>query len=182
MKHLQRSTIKTVKHLFIAAVLGLSALIASANGIPEITTQPSSTVVGVGQRASLSVSNIGTAPFGYQWLKDGVILTGQTDSNLTYSSFQFTNSGSYYVVITNASGMAVSFPASLSVSNAPLRAWGENNFGQLGNGTTLPTNRPVTVASNVVAVAAGWAHSLFVKADGTLWAMGYGGVPSSVKI
>ncbi|MEI6785566.1 MAG: YDG domain-containing protein, partial [Verrucomicrobiota bacterium] len=34
------------------------------------------------------------------------------------------------------------------------------------------TNRPVSVASNVVAVAAGYAHSLFVKADGTLWAMG----------
>jgi hypothetical protein len=33
----------------------------------------------------------------------------------------------------------------------------------------------VNIASNVVAVAAGSIHSLFVKADGTLWAMGYNG-------
>ena len=31
---------------------------------------------------------------------------------------------------------------------------------------------PVNVASNVVAVAAGNLHSLFVTADGMLWAMG----------
>ena len=29
------------------------------------------------------------------------------------------------------------------------------------------------MASNVVAVAAGYYHSLFMTTDGTLWAMGY---------
>ena len=29
------------------------------------------------------------------------------------------------------------------------------------------------MASNVVAVAAGYYHSLFMTADGTLWVMGY---------
>jgi alpha-tubulin suppressor-like RCC1 family protein len=33
----------------------------------------------------------------------------------------------------------------------------------------------VSVASHVVAVAAGNSHSLFLKNDGTLWAMGYNG-------
>ena len=50
---------------------------------------------------------------------------------------------------------------------------GYNNYGQLGNGTTSNTNQPIIVAGNVVAVAAGYDHSLFVTADGTLWAMGY---------
>ena len=53
---------------------------------------------------------------------------------------------------------------------------GYNIYGQLGNGTTSglnPNPTPVNVASNVVAVAAGDDHSLFVKTDGTLWAMGY---------
>jgi hypothetical protein len=49
---------------------------------------------------------------------------------------------------------------------------GANNCGQLGNGTTINTNRPIAVASNVVAVAAGEYHSLFVDTSGTLWAMG----------
>ena len=50
---------------------------------------------------------------------------------------------------------------------------GYNAFGQLGNGkASYSTNLPVCVASNVVAVAAGANHSLFIKTDGTLWAMG----------
>jgi alpha-tubulin suppressor-like RCC1 family protein len=40
--------------------------------------------------------------------------------------------------------------------------------------TFTPTT-PISVASNVVAVAAGTNHSLFVDTNGTLWAMGYNG-------
>src|ERR1039457_1623813 len=36
-----------------------------------------------------------------------------------------------------------------------------------------PNLTPICVASNVVMVAAGENHSLFVKADGTLWVMGW---------
>jgi hypothetical protein len=51
---------------------------------------------------------------------------------------------------------------------------GENNYGQLGDGTSNQTNRPEQiVASNVTAIAAGNFHSLFLKSDGSLWAMGY---------
>ncbi len=49
---------------------------------------------------------------------------------------------------------------------------GYNGYGQLGNGTTNSTKLQTCVASDVVAVAAGLYHSLFVTADGTLWAMG----------
>ena len=146
---------------------------------PSITAQPISVVVtNVGQSASLSVSNNSAAPFGYQWFKDGAFLPGQTNSTLTYASFQFTNSGSYYVVITNASGMVISLPATLGVSNATLLAWGNNSYGQLGNGTngmSAYATLPITVASNVVAVADGGNHSLIMTADGSLWAMGFNG-------
>jgi alpha-tubulin suppressor-like RCC1 family protein len=54
---------------------------------------------------------------------------------------------------------------------------GANYNGQLGDGTANNnTNRPKQiVSSNVVAIAAGDGHSLFVKSDGSLWAMGYNG-------
>ncbi len=139
-----------------------------------ITAQPVSAVVTVGQPASLSVSHNGTEPFGYQWLKDGAILPGQTNATLTYSSFQFINSGSYAVVIANATGLAISLPASLSAPDAPLKAWGSNRVGQLGlgNDNYASVRLPETVASNVVATAVGRTHSLFVRTDGTLWSMG----------
>ena len=44
-------------------------------------------------------------------------------------------------------------------------------MSNLGDGTY--TNRPQQiVASNVTAIAAGHQHSLFLKSDGSLWAMG----------
>ncbi|TLY25691.1 MAG: RCC1 repeat-containing protein, partial [Nitrospirae bacterium] len=53
-------------------------------------------------------------------------------------------------------------------------AWGDNDRGQLGNGTSIISNVPVAVSglTQLSAVAAGGAHSLAVKKDGTVWAWG----------
>ena len=51
--------------------------------------------------------------------------------------------------------------------------WGDNTFGQLGDGTSI-NNVPVqSNISNVVAVAAGSQHTVVVKSDETVWAWGY---------
>jgi alpha-tubulin suppressor-like RCC1 family protein len=58
-------------------------------------------------------------------------------------------------------------------SDGSLWAMGDNEYGQLGDGTYNGINRPEQiVASNVTAIAAGDAHSLFLESDGSLWAMG----------
>ncbi|MHC4093970.1 MAG: RCC1 domain-containing protein, partial [Planctomycetota bacterium] len=54
-------------------------------------------------------------------------------------------------------------------------AWGNNNGGRLGDGTTTDSNVPVPVAGlpgPVAAVAAGGAYSLALLADGSVWAWG----------
>src|ERR1039457_2679669 len=69
-------------------------------------------------------------------------------------------------------------------SDGSLWAMGYNYYGQLGDGTYNNTNRPEQiVTSNVTAICAGCFYDrmgfnydsprLFVKSDGSLWAMGY---------
>ena len=63
-------------------------------------------------------------------------------------------------------------------SDGSLWGMGNNEIGQLGDGTYgsppyFGINRPEQIlASNVKATAAGFFHSLFVRSDGSLWAMG----------
>ncbi|RFC46136.1 MAG: Alpha-tubulin suppressor/Alpha-tubulin suppressor/Alpha-tubulin suppressor/Alpha-tubulin suppressor [Verrucomicrobia bacterium] len=55
-----------------------------------------------------------------------------------------------------------------------LWAWGRNDKGQLGDGSTSSKNAPVRIGEESwVAVAAGYNFSLAIKRDGTLWAWGY---------
>src|SRR5436190_16124405 len=43
---------------------------------PTITTQPANKTVNVGQTAKFSVTATGTTPLQYQWMKNGVNITG----------------------------------------------------------------------------------------------------------
>ena len=58
-------------------------------------------------------------------------------------------------------------------TDGTLWAWGDNSYGQLGDGTTTHRLSPVQVGSGFASVAAGYYHTVAVKTDGTLWAWGY---------
>jgi len=62
-------------------------------------------------------------------------------------------------------------------STSTAWAWGDNSWGELGNGTTINSHTPVQVSglSGVTAVAANLdgGYSLAMKSDGTAWAWGY---------
>jgi alpha-tubulin suppressor-like RCC1 family protein len=64
-------------------------------------------------------------------------------------------------------------------SDGSLWGTGDNTYGQLGIGTSGPSNQTNTpqqiVPGDVVAIAAGGLHNLFLKSDGSLWGMGYNG-------
>jgi alpha-tubulin suppressor-like RCC1 family protein len=59
-----------------------------------------------------------------------------------------------------------------------LWAWGQNYYhGQLGNGSNTNYNYPVQsgVDNSWVDITSGYAHSMGLKANGTIWAWGYNG-------
>jgi alpha-tubulin suppressor-like RCC1 family protein len=86
------------------------------------------------------------------------------------------------IVAGSVTAVAAGYFHSLFLKNdGSLWAMGYNSQGELGDGAygTAPyyaTNRPEQiVATNVTAIAAGGGHSLFLKSNGSLWAMGYNG-------
>lgn len=61
------------------------------------------------------------------------------------------------------------------LSDGTVYAWGRNNVGQLGIGTTpSPQEAPVQISglTDVIALAAGDDHTLALKFDGSIWAWG----------
>lgn len=56
--------------------------------------------------------------------------------------------------------------------NGVLWMWGDNTYGQLGNGTNDDSLIPVKVLDNVVSVACGDNHTAAIKTDGSLWMWG----------
>lgn len=111
---------------------------------PTISQQPNSLVLTQGATASFNVIASGYNPLTYQWHFNGQPVAGATSSILSIPNVQSGNVGSYTVVITNGGGAITSSAASLTLS------------ASLG----------------IVSSAAGGGHSLFIKADGTLWATG----------
>ena len=77
--------------------------------------------------------------------------------------------------LTNVIAIAAGEYHSLALkADGTVWTWGSNDFGQLGDGTTINRNTPVQVNSlnNAVNIAAGWSYSVALKEDGTVWAWG----------
>jgi alpha-tubulin suppressor-like RCC1 family protein/uncharacterized protein YfaP (DUF2135 family) len=76
---------------------------------------------------------------------------------------------------SNWKSVAVGSHFTVAIKNdGTLWAWGENSYGQLGDGTTVSKSTPtqIGIGSNWKSVAAGGYHTVAVKNDGTLWAWG----------
>lgn len=95
----------------------LYKIIYNKTTIPYITNHPIGASIAEGQSATFTVSSLGSTPFTYQWLKDGISIPGATGATLLISDATPDDSGDYSVVISNTTGMTTSNAASLSVIN-----------------------------------------------------------------
>ncbi|MGI4866411.1 MAG: hypothetical protein ACRYFZ_20970 [Janthinobacterium lividum] len=101
-----------------------------------------------------------------------VVPAGAQSGPVQITRGTFTSTG---VLFSRAKTLATGYAHTMSVrADGTLWAWGNNAFGQLGNGSTTSSSVPVQVgtATNWVSVAAGDFHTVAVKTDGTLWAWG----------
>ena len=76
----------------------------------------------------------------------------------------------------DAMAVAAGFGHSLALKqDGSVWAWGDNDWGQLGDGSSA-TDRPTPVQvvnlGDVIAIAAGFGHSMALTADGRVWAWG----------
>jgi alpha-tubulin suppressor-like RCC1 family protein len=115
----------------------------------------------------------GTHTFSWEYHKDGsvdvapdtAVVDYITISPVNLHSWVSVSAGTDHTVAINADGT--------------VWAWGNNGFGQLGDGTTTQKTSPVRIAgagSDVANIAAGSGHTLAIKHSGELWGWGASGV------
>ncbi|MGB6834302.1 MAG: hypothetical protein WBE24_12655 [Candidatus Acidiferrum sp.] len=120
-----------------SVVSAMATLTVNAAAVaPAITTQPANQTVTVGQTATFSVIATGTAPLGYQWLKNSANITGATAASYTTPATASTDNGAQFdVVVSNGAGSKTSTMARLTVNAAALAP----------TIATQPANQTVTV-------------------------------------
>jgi alpha-tubulin suppressor-like RCC1 family protein len=138
--------------------------------LPVLIVPGDVVAIAAGAQHSLFLKSDGSLwGMGYNW-----------NGQLGIGNFTSTNRP---VLIVESNVVAVAaggYHSLFLMSDGSLWGMGMNSQGQLGDGSYSvwpPTANGVDVpemivASNVVAIAAGQYHSLFLESDGSLWAMG----------
>jgi hypothetical protein len=98
-------------------------LALASDGLPPLLTYPPAGFAPVGGSFTYSVTGVPVANVQYQWQFDGINIVGATNSTLTLTGIDFTDVGSYQVVISNASGTATSSAATFNLAYPPQIVW-----------------------------------------------------------
>jgi trimeric autotransporter adhesin len=149
------------------SVLSAVAVLTVHTG-PAITQQPQSQTVIAGGSATFTVG--ATNAEGYEWRKNGAAIANATNSFYSIASVQSSDAATYSVRVTNRFGSTLSDNATLTVTNPPAGStrvigWGEQ---LVWNGSAWIDVSPPANLGTVTAVAVGGAHSLALRADGTV--------------
>ena len=78
---------------------------------PWITADPVGSEIYAGDNTFLAVALSGTAPFWFQWYKDGGEVTDATNATLALFNAQVADGGAYTLVVTNVVNSVTSSPA-----------------------------------------------------------------------
>ena len=144
---------------------------------PELIEESGVTAISEGDNQTLFISGgnlwgMGSNAFGELGDGTGMDTNRPEQIMLTKGTVVAIATGGNHSLFIKSSGSGLS-------QLTELWCMGENSHGQLGDGTTTERLSPVEILAEnrftsafVTAVAAGYNHSLFIKNDGSLWAMG----------
>ena len=179
------------KSITLAVALALQAVFTVSNAGAQIA-DPVVTVTGGASQQTITATvteSTGGATLHYTMdgsaptLSSASIASGNSlllsqNANLNVQAFTSSTTTSNLVTTqyNQAGQVSAGTRHSLALdNNGNVWAWGDNTYGELGNGTTNNSSTPLEVSGlpTVVAVAAGQDESFAVDSSGNVWAWGY---------
>lgn len=89
-----------------------------------ITEQPVALTMATGDRAAFNVKVSGSAPFYYQWFRNGIPITGALSDNLILDPVTASDFSTYHVTVRNAFATVTSASVDLAeTTSAPVIRW-----------------------------------------------------------
>jgi len=82
---------------------------------PVITSQPQGLDLMISGFGNLNVGAMGDQPLAFQWSKDNETIVGASGSSLQITDAKLSDSGSYFVAISNVAGSVQSTPAIVTI-------------------------------------------------------------------
>ncbi|MGC9940556.1 MAG: RCC1 repeat- and reductase domain-containing protein [Verrucomicrobiota bacterium] len=179
MNNTDKKTSSWIEKAVPFALLIVSVLSASAQLTTNLPPSPIVQFWGGGQDTMVLLAD------GSVWTW-GSNVAGKLGNNQSSANYGDNSFDSYLPVKVHGPGNVGYLNSIIAVSageavNTALRAdgtvwaWGDNEFAQLGNGTTNDAWTPVQVIglTNIVGISGRGYHTLALKSDGTVWAWGW---------
>ena len=139
---------------------------------PSITLQPVDLAAAVRSNATFGVTVFGTAPFSYQWYRNGTNkVSSATNSILTLTNVQANDAALYRVSVSNSFGGVISSNAMLIVTGFDHFAW-----------SPIPSPRFVNGAFPVTVMALDTTNAVFTDFTGTISLSSTNGVSVSPQV